>query len=204
MTDKGEGAEFAAGLRGPGDSGEGGAAGRFRARSELRVLRARDDGGSRGAEGAVDPGPAAALGPGMDGAEPPPDDAPTVSLPLADLCDQMQGMQPRVSVRPYVRTRGRTHARVALDVETLVSVPSPRPAVDDPEHRTISSLCERPRSVAELAALIGAPLGVARVLIGDMADQGRLTIHPTLAWHTAGSRPDLAVLERVLRGLHRL
>lgn len=132
------------------------------------------------------------------------DDAPTAPLHLAELRSRAEGIEPRVSVRPYVRTRGRTRARADLRIETLVSIPSPRRPLDDPEHRVISDLCDSPRSVAEVAALMRVPLGVARVLIGDMADDGTLTVHRTLDRLGPGSGPDRAVMARVLRGLRAL
>ncbi len=132
------------------------------------------------------------------------DDTPTAPLHLAELSNRAAGIEPRVSVRPYVRTRGRTRARPDLRIETLVSVPSPRRAFEDPEHRAISELCDGPRSVAEVAALLRVPLGVARVLIGDMADEGTLTVHRTLDRLEPGKGPDRAVMARVLRGLRRL
>jgi hypothetical protein len=46
------------------------------------------------------------------------------------------------------------------------------------------------------------PLGVARVLIADMADEGLITIHWPV--EVIGDRPDLALLERVLEGLRNL
>jgi hypothetical protein len=133
-----------------------------------------------------------------------PDDAPTAPLHLAELRNRMEGIESRVSVRPYVRTRGRTRARADLRVETLVSIPSPRPPLEDPEHRAIGDLCDGPRSVAEVAALMGVPLGVARILIGDMADEGTLRVHPTVDGLSPGPGPDRAVMARVLRGLHKL
>jgi hypothetical protein len=46
------------------------------------------------------------------------------------------------------------------------------------------------------------PLGVARVLLGDMAGLGVVNVHQTAS--SAGSVPDLALMERVLSGLRRL
>jgi uncharacterized protein DUF742 len=132
------------------------------------------------------------------------DDALTEPLHLTELRNRVEGIEPRVSVRPYVRTRGRTHARSDLRIETLVSIPSPRPPIDDPEHRAIGELCDGPRSVAEVAALMRVPLGVARILIGDMADEGTLTVHRTLDRFGPGTGPDRAVMARVLRGLRAL
>ena len=55
---------------------------------------------------------------------------------------------------------------------------------------------------AEVAALLSLPLGVARVVLGDMAGLGVVTVHQTAS--SAGSGPDLALMERVLSGLRRL
>jgi hypothetical protein len=56
--------------------------------------------------------------------------------------------------------------------------------------------------VAEVAALLSVPLGVARVLLGDMAGLGVVTVHQNAS--SAGNTPDLALMERVLSGLRRL
>ncbi|HZC99748.1 MAG TPA: DUF742 domain-containing protein [Actinomycetes bacterium] len=109
-------------------------------------------------------------------------------------------------VRPYTVTRGRTRShRVELEIEALVSTaPGTHPNVTlNPEQRTIAALClRRFQSIAEISALLRLPLGVVRVLVGDMADQGLVQVYqPT---HTADERPDIALLERVLDGLRRL
>ncbi len=187
--------------------------GRTGARFDSRARRARREAERQAAEDAVVPaqaapvvrrGEVARVDRGRPGATPWADDAPTAPLHLAELRNRVEGIEPRVSVRPYVRTRGRTHARPDLRVETLVSIPSPRPSIEDPEHRVIRDLCDEPRSVAEVAALMRVPLGVARVLIGDMADDGTLTVHRTLDRLGPGSGPDRAVMARVLRGLRGL
>lgn len=117
-------------------------------------------------------------------------------------------------VRPYALTGGRTHSRGhVLLVETIVAtVDGPRerrPAPTGlftgwgvPEIRAIVELCRRMRSVAEVSALLRIPLGVVRVLLSDLADQGRIRIHGT--GHDGAGSPDHAILERVLSGLRRL
>ena len=45
----------------------------------------------------------------------------------------------------------------------------------------ILKLCVDSPSVAEIAAHLFLPLGVARVLIGDLVSQGYLRVHATLA-----------------------
>ncbi|GAA4540816.1 DUF742 domain-containing protein [Pseudonocardia xishanensis] len=109
------------------------------------------------------------------------------------------------AVRPYAWTRGRTTTNFDLAIETLVS--TSRQGRDQlgllqMEHRSVADLCDQPRSVAEVAALLSLPLGVARVLLGDMAGLGVVTVHQTAT--STGNEPDLALMERVLSGLRRL
>lgn len=109
------------------------------------------------------------------------------------------------AVRPYAWTRGRTKSGFDLAIETLVSTSQrgrEQMALLQVEHRAVAELCEAARSVAEVAALLSLPLGVARVLLGDMAGLGVVTVHQTAS--STGSVPDLALMERVLSGLRRL
>jgi hypothetical protein len=105
------------------------------------------------------------------------------------------------SVRPYVYTRGRTRSSFELSMETLVSAAlQVAPAGLTGEHHAVLGLCREPRSVAEVAARMGVPLGVARVLVGDLAAAGAVAVH-----RSAGAAgPDLAMMERVLSGLRKL
>ncbi len=115
-------------------------------------------------------------------------------------------------VRPYSLTGGRTRFGHVLLVETFVAAldaPEERRELTSggwgdrvmPEMRAIVELCRRMRSVAEISALLKMPLGVVRVLLSDLADQGKIRVYGT--GHGTG-RPDRALLERVLSGLHRL
>lgn len=116
-------------------------------------------------------------------------------------------------VRPYALTGGRTRGgHHVLLVESFVAAtetadqppePSPGGLRDrmTPEIRAIVELCRRMRSVAEISALLRMPLGVVRVLLSDLADQGRIRVYGT--GHGI-DRPDRALLERVLGGLRRL
>jgi hypothetical protein len=111
----------------------------------------------------------------------------------------------RFAVRPYTWTRGRTRAAQDLAVETLVSTSDAGrdvTTIHSAEHTAIARLCVHVRSVAEIAALLALPLGVVRVLLADMIDNGLMRAHrnPT----ASGSPPDLSLMKRVLAGLHRL
>ena len=108
-------------------------------------------------------------------------------------------------LRPYAMTEGRTEpTRAELAIEDLVA--QPRGAGDPPpwlslEHRSIALACRETMSVAELAARVDLPLGVTRVLVGDLASQGMITVHRAPS-HSGG--PNVALLEQVLHGLKRL
>jgi hypothetical protein len=112
-------------------------------------------------------------------------------------------------VRPYAHTGGRTRSSHTLAIEALVSTSGQHDdaAVDEVltthHRRMIVDLCARPRSVAEVAALLSMPLGVARVLLGDLASAGVVVVHPT-AGSSGDGAPDLEFMRRVLVGLRRL
>ncbi len=106
-------------------------------------------------------------------------------------------------VRAYAWTGGRTVSEVHLEIESLVSVNERSATAVRPEHQDVLALCHSPRSVAEIAALRGLPLGVTKVLLGDMAAHGLIDVHRT-ASSSGGERPDGQLLERVLAGLRRL
>lgn len=109
-------------------------------------------------------------------------------------------------VRPYSLTGGRTRFTQVLLVETFVAAldtkPDPAARPDRmPEMPAIVEVCRRMRTIAEIAALLKLPLGVVRVLVSDLADQGRIRVYGS--GHGPG-RPERALLERVLSGLRRL
>ncbi|WP_042167384.1 DUF742 domain-containing protein [Streptomyces sp. NBRC 110035] len=120
-------------------------------------------------------------------------------------------------VRPYSLTGGRTRFGYVLLVETFVASTAELEAAGErkelpqgslkstvmPELRAIVELCRRMRTVAEISALLKMPLGVVRVLLSDLADQGKIRVYGTGTGHGTG-RPDRALLERVLSGLRRL
>ncbi len=108
-------------------------------------------------------------------------------------------------VRPYARTRGRTRSDYDLPIEALVTTVDGVVSDDarmNPEHRPIADLCRQVQSVAEVAARLTLPLGVARVLLGDMARVGLVTVHTTAG--DATGQPEVELLEKVLSGLRQL
>ncbi|WP_055568817.1 MULTISPECIES: DUF742 domain-containing protein [Streptomyces] len=127
---------------------------------------------------------------------------------------QRGGERKPARVRPYSLTGGRTRFGHVLLVETFVASNAALEGPDErlelpkgtlsrvmPEMRAIVEICRRMRTVAEIAALLKMPLGVVRVLLSDLADQGKIRVYGT--GHGPG-QPDRALLERVLSGLRRL
>jgi hypothetical protein len=127
---------------------------------------------------------------------------PPIVEPEPDLPD----FAPHSFVRPYVLTRGRTKSSRHLAIEALISARSDAPRWSSTEitgeFQSVRALCGSPHSVAEVAATLSVPLGVARVLLGDMADLGLVSVHDTAT--NGDGRPALALMERVLHGLRRL
>lgn len=109
--------------------------------------------------------------------------------------------------RPYVRTGGRASTTYDLRLETMLSTTRtgavlPEDSAMNPDHRLICELCRTPTSVAEIAAHLRAPLGVARVLIGDALAANLLTLHDIA--RAADGRPTVELMRRVYDGLRRL
>lgn len=114
---------------------------------------------------------------------------------------------PEVSlVRPYTLTAGRTDTSVDLPLEapvqTLQSALFHRWPPNDTRGRIVQ-LCVKSPSVAEISARLDLPLGVARVLVGDLVTSGYLRVRPTLDDRsTRDERREL--IGRTLRGLRAL
>ena len=104
----------------------------------------------------------------------------------------------------YALTRGRTRSAGGQDLPWETLVTSTIAGLDSLprlrfEEARIVDYCRRPVSLAEVAAQVEVPLGVARVLVSDLSTSGLLAVHrPTL---NDDGRPSTAVLERLLAGL---
>jgi hypothetical protein len=108
-------------------------------------------------------------------------------------------------VRPYTLTAGRTKAAVDLPMEATLRV-QPRDVSVDAELGVnavrVLELCDK-RSVAEVSALASMPIGVVRVLLGDLVQHGLVQQQATI---TESSSKDerIDLIERTLRGLRSL
>jgi len=106
-------------------------------------------------------------------------------------------------VRPYTLTGGRTAPKVELPVEaTLRRESNGSEEPTDANLLSILEVCDK-RSVAEVSAHVKMPIGVVRVLLGDLIVQGHVRVQATL---TANSSQDerRELIERTLRGLRTL
>jgi Protein of unknown function (DUF742) len=104
----------------------------------------------------------------------------------------------------YAFTGGRTRpAGQELPLEAVVTATGrsfTAGASPQMESRAIVEMCARPKSLAEIGAALRVPLGVARVLVGDLANGGHLEVHlPRTADGDGG--PGHAILGRLLDGL---
>ncbi|MCF2127968.1 DUF742 domain-containing protein [Strepomyces sp. STD 3.1] len=112
-------------------------------------------------------------------------------------------------VRPYAMTGGRTRpgpTGVRFDLIALVTRVPGAPGRDvtvlGPEHRTLLELCRtETQSVAELAADADLPVGVVRVLLGDLVELGCVTVSRPVP---PAQLPDERILREVIDGLRAL
>ncbi|MEU9024134.1 DUF742 domain-containing protein [Actinomadura sp. NPDC048394] len=117
-------------------------------------------------------------------------------------------------VRPYALTGGRTHYEgVEFDLVALIeAVDAPdaagaSPAIPaspwspEPEHDMILELCRTPLSVVEIASDLELPLGVVRVLLGDLLDRSLIQVRRPAP---VAQFPSERVLKEVIDGIRAL
>jgi hypothetical protein len=106
-------------------------------------------------------------------------------------------------VRPFIVTGGRTRpVDERLHMETVVTAsPAALSAPLGFERRHIVEICQRPLSVAEVAASLKVPRGVARVLVADLVAERLLVVHERL---TLADYPSRELLERIRDGVRAL
>ncbi|WP_216901417.1 DUF742 domain-containing protein [Nocardia alni] len=77
-------------------------------------------------------------------------------------------------LRAFVVTGGRTTPVIdGLRIETLVHAPpSALSAPLQLEQLTVVRLCQRPCSIAEIGAALHVPVGIAKVIVSDLAAAG--------------------------------
>lgn len=108
-------------------------------------------------------------------------------------------------VRPYAMTFGRTRpTKGTFDLTALVLATRPASALNaghSPEHVAIIRMCQRPISVAEVAAYLDLPISVVRVFLGDLLHLELINVRQPQPAHT---RLSDETLEALLDGLRAL
>ncbi|WP_344261737.1 DUF742 domain-containing protein [Actinomadura napierensis] len=117
-------------------------------------------------------------------------------------------------MRPYALTGGRTHYDgVEFDLVALIEALDPPEGADrhpalpaspwspEPEHDMILELCRTPLSVVEIASDLELPLGVVRVLLGDLLDRSLIQVRRPAP---VAQFPSERVLKEVIDGIRAL
>jgi hypothetical protein len=110
-------------------------------------------------------------------------------------------------VRPYAVARGRTRSSSpVLDLlATVVSTGLPAPAkaeLSGQHRRMMSCVSVQAKPVAEIASDLGLPVGVIRVLLGDLLEHGLVNVRPPRDDKSA--TPSESLLREVISGLRAL
>ncbi|MEU7893782.1 DUF742 domain-containing protein [Nonomuraea sp. NPDC049152] len=111
-------------------------------------------------------------------------------------------------VRPYAMTRGRTRSSSSssfdlLSVITSTGAPVPSQSDLGSQHRRLLEYVTLGRTgpVVEVASETGLPVGVVRVLLGDLLDHGLILVRPPVP---AAASPTESLLREVINGLRAL
>ena len=108
--------------------------------------------------------------------------------------------------RPYTLTGGRTRARIELPIEVAVETLVSNGELDwEPGdvRSVIVGLCRDRPSIAEISSYAALPIGVTRVLVGDLVESGHLRVHETLTDRSTVSERR-RLIERTRDGLRAL
>ena len=105
-------------------------------------------------------------------------------------------------IRPYAMTGGRTTADTDISLEAQVQA-STRASQHLGAYRweaaKVVELVQTPMALIEIAARLQIPIGVARVLVADLVNDGAVVLHTPEKTQSFAS-----LLERVLDGVRNL
>ena len=105
-------------------------------------------------------------------------------------------------VRQFAVTQGRARSHgETLALDTLVKVTALGTRVlnrEAAERLAVLQITSSPMSIAEVSARIGVHLGIARVIVSDLAADGLVAVSES---SIGDARPDLQTLERLLNDL---
>lgn len=107
-------------------------------------------------------------------------------------------------VRPYAMTGGRTAADVAtisLEAQIRATGSVPPGKLYRWEASRVLHLVSTPVALIEIAARVGIPIGVARVIVADLVDEGAVVVEQP---QPQVQRTYASLLEKVLDGVRAL
>lgn len=108
-------------------------------------------------------------------------------------------------VRPYAITGGRTDVDLDIGLESQIEATA-RGVGPQTRYRweaaQILEACQRPVALVEVAARLGLPVGVVRVVVADLEKDGAIGVHRPVEELDSTSYTEL--LERVLEGIRSL
>lgn len=119
----------------------------------------------------------------------------------ADVDDHDEGGVGRL-IRPYAITGGRTGAESEISLETQIQATdrgTQQAGAYRWEAAKVVELVQSPIALIELAARAEVPIGVARVLVSDLMDDGAVRLYVPQRTQNYTS-----LLERVLDGVRNL
>ncbi|HKS46922.1 MAG TPA: DUF742 domain-containing protein [Amycolatopsis sp.] len=107
-------------------------------------------------------------------------------------------------IRPYTVSGGRTRPKSHFDLMTMVLTTGTVARNElEPDHAQVLELCEKPMTVAEIAARLRMPVTVTKVLLSDLMEHGAVVTR-TIELPSAGDYlVNLGTLEAVLDGLRK-
>ena len=126
---------------------------------------------------------------------------PTLDVEYDDV-DLDEGDETGRLIRPYAITGGRTGAETDIDLEAQIQASTRAHELADAyrwEAARLIQLVDAPMALVEIAARLEIPIGVARVLIHDLVEDGAVVIHVPQTTQSFTS-----LLERVLDGVRNL
>jgi DNA-directed RNA polymerase specialized sigma24 family protein len=143
-------------------------------------------------------------------APPAPDALPAASLPEPAVVTSFPEVEALIdeaaAVRPYLVTGGRTRTESAIiPIEALVeALRIPSGGLPTEQRRLLDLSAGQYLSVAELSAHLRLPVGVVRVVVGDLEALQLVRVHILEFTETDLNLPSLEVLESVLHGIATL
>jgi hypothetical protein len=118
------------------------------------------------------------------------------------MTDNSSGDNAPRFVRQFVATQGRARSRGKdLSFETLIQTNAKGIKAQDHEYGerlAVLEVAATPMSIAEVSARIHVHLGIARVIVSDLAVEGLVSVSEP---NNNQERPDIVTLERLLNDL---